>query len=99
MRRHLYDSADVQIAKTVALHVSHSFAFEPEQRSVLRAGWDFDLGLAGQGGDFKVGAQSGLHKANGHFAEQIISVALEDFVRFDMQDNVEVARRPSANAR
>src|SRR5690606_7611830 len=54
-------------------------------------GRDADVGFAGESGHFNFGAQRGLHELHRHVAEQIVAVALEDFVGLDVQDNVEIA--------
>ena len=80
--------ADVEVSMAEALDVFDAFALEAESGAGLGAGRDFDVRLAAQRGDFHLRAESGLHEAHRHFADQIIAVALKDVVRLDVEDNV-----------
>ena len=95
MGRHLDCDADVQIAMTVALNIFDTFAFKPKHRTRLSARWNLDVGFAIEGGDIEFGPEGGLHKTNGHFAKQIVAIALKDGMRFDVKHNVKIAVRPS----
>ena len=98
MRRHFHLDAHVQIALAVALQIFHALALDAEGRAGLRAGGNFDRGPAFQRGHFNFRAERGLDKTHRHFAEQIVAVALENFVRLDVQDHIKIARRPAAKA-
>jgi len=91
MRRHFDVYPHVQVAVAVALDIFHSLATQTEHRPWLRAGRNLYAGLSIQGRDFDLGAKSGLDEAHWQFAKQIIAVALKDVMRFDMEDNVEIA--------
>ena len=65
----------------------------------LRAGGDFDDRPALERRHFDFRAERGLDKAHRHFAEQIVAVALEYFMRLEVQHHVKVARRPAAQPR
>src|SRR6266536_6434961 len=93
MGRHFDGHAHVEIAMAVPLHIPHPLALEPEQGAVLCAGWNFDLRLARQGRDLQVGAEGGLNKADWDFAKQVVAIALEDLVWFDMQYHIQNASR------
>ncbi len=83
--------AGEEVAGAVALDVFDAVAFEAEDGVVLGAGGDFDVGLAGEGGDFEFSAEGGLDEADGDFADEVVVFAGEDFVGFDVEDDVEVA--------
>src|SRR5438552_15945751 len=75
----------------VPLDVLHSFAFEPKHSAWLGAGWHLNRHFAIQGRYDNLGAQGGLNETNGHFTQQIVAIALEDFVRFYVQDDVKIS--------
>src|SRR3974390_1994605 len=98
MGRHLDLNTDMQITVAVALKVFYALAFDPEGGAGLRAGRNFDRRLAVQGWHLDFRADSHLHKADPRFAKQIVAVALEKLVRFNVQDDVQITRRSSAEA-
>src|SRR5438477_8440416 len=98
MSGHFDYRTDVQITVAIALHVFHPFSFEAEQRAILSAGWNFYLSLVTERRHFDVCAQSGLHKTDRHFAKEIVSIALEDFVRLDVDNHVKIAGGSAAHA-
>lgn len=89
---------DTQVAMAVAFEVAESFAFQTENGAVLCAGRDSDLRRAVECWHFDVGAQRGLRKTYGHIAQEVISVASENIVRFDVEDDVEVAVRAAVSS-
>ena len=95
-RRHLDLDAHVQIAMAVALQVFHALALDAERRMRLRAGGDFDDRPAIERRHFNFRAERGLNKTHRHLAKQIVAVALENFMRLEVQHHVKVARRPAA---
>ena len=56
-------------------------------------GGNFDGSLAVESGHIDFRAEGGLDETDRHLAEQVVAVALEDFVRADVEDHVEIARR------
>ena len=98
MRGHFHVDADVQVALTVALDVLDSFAAQSEQRSRLRASGDFNGGFVCERGYLNFRAERRLNKTHGHFAQQIVTVALENIVRLEMQHHVEIARWTAAQS-
>jgi hypothetical protein len=94
---HFDIDAHVQIAMAVALDILNSFPFEPEQGSGLGAGWHADIGLSIQSWNVNLGPESRLDETHGDLAKQIIAVALENLVRLDMQDDVQVSRWSAAS--
>ena len=98
MTRHLDVDPDVQVPVTIALDVFDAFTFETEHGPGLCARGDFDGRLAIQSRNFDLRAQSGLNEINRDFAKQIVPVALENGMRFYVQDDIEVAGRPAPQA-
>src|SRR6185436_13411253 len=98
MRWHFDIDPDMQIAVSVALHILNAFALEPEHGAGLRPRWNPQRSPAIEHGYRNLGAQSGLDEIDRHFAEQIVTIALKDFVRFDVQDDVKIARGPTTQA-
>src|ERR1051326_5170876 len=94
MSGHLNIDAHVQISMTVTLDVFDAFPLEPEHRSGLRAGRNFQRGLAVQSGHLDISAQSRLNEAYWYLAQQIIAVALKDFVWFNVEKKKETPRGP-----
>src|SRR5690606_27236722 len=52
-----------------------------------------------QGGHFDVTTQGRQGKRNGQLAMQVVFIALENFVRLDVDLDIQVARRPTVDAR
>ena len=98
LRGHFHVDADMQIAVAVALKIFHTFAAQPEHRVGLCASGDFDRGLVGERGHLNLCTQRSLDETHGHFAEQIIAIALENLVRLEMQHHVEIARWSAAQS-
>src|SRR6266566_1936298 len=98
MGRDLDVHPHVQIAHLIALNIFHAFAFEPENGSRLCARWNSDVRLALQRWHLDVRAQRGLDEVDWHFANQVVAVALKNFVRADVQDDKKISRRPAPNA-
>jgi len=97
-RRNFDLNAHVQIAVAIALQIFHTVAFDPKGRARLRAGGDLYRCPAIKRGHFNFRAESRLDKTDRHFAEQVVAVALENFMRPDMQHDIKigpVARRES----
>ena len=90
--------ADVKVAETVALDIFYAFAFEAEHGGGLSAGRDSDRGFAVQCWDLDVRAESGLNEIDGDFAKQVVAIALEDGMGFDVEDDVEIAGRTAAQS-
>src|SRR5438552_1724834 len=98
MGRHLDVHPHVQIAHLIALNIFHAFAFEPENGSRLCARCNSDVRLALQRWHLDLRAQRGLDEVDWHFANQVVAVALKNFVRPDVQDDIKISRRPAPNA-
>src|SRR3954469_3841538 len=98
MSRNLDVNTDMQVPVPIALDVFDAFTLEPEHSPGLGPGGNFDWRFAIVSGNFDLGAESGLNEINRDFAKQIVAVALENSMRFDVQDDVEVAGRPATKA-
>lgn len=73
----------------------------PRSRKILPlggAGRELDAGVAVRCGDIDVTSQSRARGRDVHDAGEIIILALEDFMRAHMQDNIEVSCGPAAHA-
>ena len=73
----------------------------PRRRKVFPVGvpaGTFRTALAFQRGHFHFAAQGRAGEADRYAAEKIGPFALENFVRFHVQDDVEIARRTAARA-
>jgi hypothetical protein len=91
-------NAHVEIAMPISLDVLHAFAFKPENGSVLGAGRDLDSGLSFEGGNIDLRAQGGLNKTDRNIANQVVSVALEDLMSLNVEDDIEIACGTTASA-
>ena len=83
----------------VTLEVLDAAAFEAKHRAVLGAGRDFDRDGRVQGGHFHLGAEGGLGEADGHFAKEVVAVALKNLMGLDMQNDVQIAGRAALDSR
>ena len=54
--------------------------------------------LPPRGGNFYLGPERGLHKADRHLANQIITVALKNIVRLDVQHHIQITGGTTAKA-
>src|SRR2546430_4748221 len=78
----------------------HAFALQAEAASRLRALGPLHLGLgAVDGRHVERAAERRRHHRDRHAAMQIGAVALKDLVRFEREENVEIAGRTAAHAR
>src|SRR5581483_5603505 len=80
------------------LNVFDALSLQPERGARLGAGRNFNVGFAGQRGDFNLGPQRRLHKADRHLANQIVAITLENLVRLDVKNNIQVAGWSAAHA-
>src|SRR5689334_777672 len=96
MSWHFNIDADVQVAMPVTLDIFYPFAFQAKHGARLSAGRDFNTGFAIQRGNLDLSSQRGLDKTDWHFAKQIIAVALKNCVRFNMDDDKQIAGRSAS---
>src|SRR5579864_7547849 len=80
-----------KIAVTVALNVFDTATFQAKNSAALRADRNPDLDGSGQRGHLNFRAKSCLGETDRDFAKEVVAVALKKFVRFDVQENVQVA--------
>src|ERR1043166_2247194 len=88
MRWHFDVDAHVQIALPIALNIFNAFPLEPKHRGRLRARGNFYGRLTFQRRYFNVRAERSLDEIYRHLAKQIVAVALEYRVRFDVQHDI-----------
>src|SRR6266404_3890185 len=88
MRRNFDIDAHVQVAMTVALNVFNAFAFEPEHGARLCARRDTDAGLAIERRDLDFRPEGRLDKVDRHLAQKIIAIALENFMRSNVEHHI-----------
>src|SRR6267142_3322589 len=90
MRWHFDVYAHMQVAVAVTLDILDSLPFEPEHGSGLSAGWNFQGCFPVQRRHFDIVAQRRLNKAYRHFTKQIVAIALENFVRLNVKNDVKI---------
>src|SRR5690606_33174007 len=77
----------------------YTFATQPECLACLGAFRNRNGTPASKRGHFQLAAQSGSGKRYGQLAVQIVTITLENCVLLQMNFNIEIARRPSVDAR
>src|ERR1700724_359253 len=97
--RRLYSYLDEKIAFAVSIEYWHSFIPDAKRCSRLRAFGNFQLMFSLQRRNHNLGAQGSLRKRDRNHAVQVVALALKEGVLLDVQDNVQIARRPSEGAR
>jgi len=90
---------DIKIAFAATIEYGHAFAPDPKRRSRLRAFGNFQPVLALQRGNHDLRAQSSLGERDRHHAVQVVALALKESMFFDVQYNIQIARRPAERAR
>src|SRR5581483_5241640 len=98
--RRLDDRLYVEIPEVARAQHRHAFASEPELLARLSALRNLDLRLSPverRNGD--LAAERRLDDGDRHAAEEVGAVALEEQVRLDRKEDVEVARRAPAQTR
>ncbi len=83
----------LQVAVYAAAHSLDALAAQAEHLAGLGFRRDLDLGVAVQRRDLDFATQRCRGEADRHFAVQVVMVALENRVCFDLDHHVEVARR------
>jgi hypothetical protein len=76
-----------------SVHFRQSLAPKSEHLAGGRAGGNFQHGAAFKRRHLDIAAEGRAGKADRHATEKVHAFALENIVRLDMQDNVEIARR------
>src|SRR5579863_1356657 len=84
------------VAAPIAMQVREALALEPEDLTRLRAGRNLELDLAVECRHFYLASERGLREADRHFDHNVIVLADEQSMLFDMDDDVEVAGRSAA---
>ena len=92
--RHLH----MLIAVAVAAQLGNALALEAEVRARLRAGRNLQLDLLGQCRNLDVIAQRSLRERQRNLAVNIIVLAVEEVMRLDAKDDVQVAVRAALGA-
>jgi hypothetical protein len=77
----------------------HAFVPDTKRGSRLRAFGNFQLVFSLQRRNHNLRAQGSLRKRNRNHAVQVVALTLKEGVLFDVQDNVQIAGRPSERAR
>src|SRR5262245_40086168 len=96
MRRDLHVNTNMKVAIAITLNVLYAFALQPEHRARLSAGRDFQRSVAVECRDGNIRSEGRLNKINRDFAQKVVAIALKNLVSLDVQDDVKIARRPSA---
>src|SRR5512141_1166535 len=95
MRWHLDRDPDVEITMAVALDVAHTFPFQAENAARLGSRGDAHRVSAIERRNVDLCSERCLHIADWHLAEQVVTVPLENFVRLNMEDDVQIPMRPA----
>src|SRR5205085_1066947 len=90
---------DVEVAAPTAAERGHAVAFQAEDRAGLCARRDFQILLSFERRHTHLRAERGLREGDGDRGVEVVSLPLEDFVLFDVDDDVEVARGASLRPR
>src|SRR5208282_3974320 len=83
----------VEIAFAAATRVGETFALDAEDGAALGGFGNFEFFFAVEAGDLQLGAQGSLRDAERDGAVKIGAAAFEKGMFFDVEDNVEIARR------
>jgi hypothetical protein len=95
----LYSHLNEKIAFAVPIEHRHAFVPDPKRGSRLRAFGDFQLVFSLQRRNHDLRAQGSLWERNRDHAVQVVALALEEGVLFDVQDNIQIAGWTSERAR
>src|ERR1043166_3728120 len=93
------DDGGVEVAAPAPAERRHAVAFDAEDRPRLRAGGDFQVLLAVERLHVHLRAERGLREGDGNGSIKVVALPLEEFVLFDVDDDVEVARRAALRPR
>src|SRR5207249_1403913 len=95
----LYHHLDIHVAGLAGAQHRHALAMQTEPPARLGPFRHLHAGLATiDRGHLEFAAERGLHHRDRHAAMQIGAVALEERVRGEREEDVEIARRPTAHA-
>src|SRR6266566_590012 len=95
---HFYNHPREQISAAAALQVRNSLAPQLEDLAVLRAGRDSQICLTFERRCRDLAAEGRNREGNRDFAIEIIFIALKHRVLLNVKHDVEIARRPAADA-
>ena len=76
-----------------AAHVAHAFTTESEEFFALSAGRNFDGGTTIQSRHFEIAPQNRCGETHGHFAKEIVLLALEQGMRLESDLHKQISRR------
>ena len=79
--------------------LAEALSGDAERAPRVRAGRNLDDRFVFQRGHFNLRAQRRLHETDGHLADQIIAVALENFMLLDVEHHVQIPGRAAAKTR
>lgn len=96
--RDFNDHSDDLIALAVAAQIGHALAAEAKRSAGLGSRRYFEFFFSTKSRDADRGAEGGLRKTDGHFADDIFAFALEDRVGLDFDEDMEVASRAAIEA-
>src|ERR1035441_3348679 len=83
----------VEVATPAAVHHRHTLMPQPELRAALGSFGNLELVRLIERGHLDLRAQCGLRQVDGNGAVQILSLAVEEGVLLDLEEDVEIARR------
>src|SRR5215217_328623 len=99
LRGRLHDDAHVLVSPLLAVQVGDAVGLQPEDLPGLGAGGDGHLHLPVERGDIDFRAQRRVGEGDGHLAEDLVLLALEERVLLDDDGDVEVSRRTAPVSR
>src|SRR5688572_229096 len=97
--RCLEHDVTVKVARHRSAHGTDPLVTQPKHLPGLRLHGDLDLRLAVERGNLDFAAERRGCEADRHFAMQVGAFALEDRMRLELDDDVEIAVRPAVHAR
>src|SRR5580658_1513190 len=97
--RGLDDHLDIHVAARGRAQHRHALALQAELMTALSAGGNVDLGAAAiDRRHFDRAAERGHRQSDGHAAMDVGAVALEEAMRLDGEEDIEIARAAAAQA-
>src|SRR5208282_2553933 len=90
---------DIKIALAVAIEHGHAFVANAKRGSRLRAFGNLELVLSLERRNHDLDAQGSLRKRDRNHAVEVVAFALKKGLLFHVQDDIQVAGRPTERAR
>jgi hypothetical protein len=95
----LYADFNVEVAFAVTVEHRHALVAYAKRGPGLGAFWNLQAVFSLHRRNHNFGAERGLRKRDWNHAVQVVAFALEEGVLFNVQDNIQIARRSAESAR